>query len=483
MNANQLKNYSRATRYRRICGASAALCATLILCACGGGSGSTASDNNPGNPSGPTGPAGPTGNTVSAAAQSANVVGVVGKQPGTAVTVNFMTTTGTATNLTIDTSLPAGWAAASANVCASVANTNGCTTTLTYAPTTATSAAQTLTLTYHYTDNQGQAQSGTTTLSYAARQAFLYVAQFTNSPVNGNPSGGTFAAGSIQRCVTNSDGSLDSCSDSGATGVQAPVRIVFSGNDAYVSQVSDVSALVGGGAGGAVTGSVLHCTADPTTGALSGCADSGVTGLIFPIGLAAQGTDLYVLDTSASSPGQALQRCQIGSNGALANCAAVTPAGGSLLGAASLAINNGSLYFVGSGSDAALRCPINTDGSIGACSITPANGTSVGTGAADIKFNGTSAYLAGSSGELVQCPANGDGTLGSCTETALPASGTGGTPVPFGVGFVGHVAYIGSLLATGTGLTQCALNDDGTVGTCTVPATPALNAPFGLATY
>jgi hypothetical protein len=478
MNAQQAKKHSKAMRYRRLFGASAALCAMLILSACGGGGGSSnSSTDNPGNPSGPA------GNTVSAAAQSQNVVGVVGKLPGTAVTVNFTTTTGTATNLTIDTSLPAGWAAASANVCASIANTSGCAATLTYAPTTASSTAQTLSLTYHYTDNQGQAQSGTTTLSYTARQAFLYATQFTTSPSAITPgSGSTF--GSIQRCVTNSDGSLDSCSDSGATGIQAPVRIVFNGNDAYVSQIDNANAIVGTGPTVPETGSVLHCTADPVTGALSGCADSGVAGLVFPVGLAVQGSDLYVLDFAPSGSGEALQRCQIGSNGALANCAAVTlmgPGGSSVNGATSMAFNNGSLYLVGTGADAALRCPINTDGSLGACAITPATATGGGAGASDIKFNGTSAYLSGLDGVLVQCPANSDGTLGSCTGTNLPGP-PGSIPDPqYGVAFVGRVAYLASLGASG--LTQCALNDDGTVGACAVLVTPALSTLFGLATY
>jgi hypothetical protein len=89
-----------------------------------------------------------------------------------AVTVVFTTDdTYQATNMSITsdlTALPTGWSAggAASFACASVSTGTGCTLNLSYAPTATDS--NTLSLGYAYTDNAGQAKTGTVMIQYSS---------------------------------------------------------------------------------------------------------------------------------------------------------------------------------------------------------------------------------------------------------------------------------------------------------------------------
>jgi len=62
--------------------------------------------------------------------------------------------------------LPAGWSGPTAFTCPKVSTGSGCVLTLTYAPTTASNGS--LTITYGYQDNFGQARTGSTAIPYAS---------------------------------------------------------------------------------------------------------------------------------------------------------------------------------------------------------------------------------------------------------------------------------------------------------------------------
>jgi hypothetical protein len=373
-------------------------------------------------------------NTVSGMPSQTPLAVVTGS--ATTITVTFTTDNGNpATNFSVTSSLspsalPSGWSSTSPGgfTCPTVATTGtACQLSLTYAPTAPTPlASNTLSLTYGYNNNSGTAETGTVSISYAATQAYLYIAQL------GGPN--------VSYCLLAADGTTTNCMATSASATFiAPSGIAFNGSgQAYVADE------------GANVVDVCNVMA---TGDLSSCVNSGVA-FATPFNLAVSGSTLYV--TSASNTG-GLTICAIGSGGALSNCAesAAESAG---MGATGIAVNSNYAY-VGVGASTVDECAVGSMGSLISCTSTGSGFSGVG----GISLANGYAYIANLAvGTVSVCSINADGTL-SCG----PASPVGMGTDPVDIAINGSYAYVDDLLSGVIYL--CSVGAGGALTGCTVP--------------
>jgi hypothetical protein len=337
------------------------------------------------------------------------------------VTFTFTTDDGnpaTMLSITSDlTALPTGWSTgASSFSCATVSTGTGCQLALTYAPNAP--ASGTLSLSYAYLDDSGASKTGTATINYSATPPpHLYLADFT---------------GSVLVCAFNSDGTLGTCVDSGASFTN-PSGIVFSGSSrAYVADHG--------------TNTVYLC-AVALNGTFSSCTAQG-SNFTNPWQLAISGTTLYANDGDSSG---GVTWCSILSDGSLQNCAASTGTG-----TFGIAVN-ATFAYVGTTATDVQVCGIGALGALVSC----ANTGGGFSGVAGITLSGGYAYVSNqSSGAVSVCAVDPNtGTLGTCADSSVGSA-------PGSVAFKGSGAYVDD--AGNGNVYLCSIDVSGALTGCAV---------------
>jgi hypothetical protein len=383
-------------------------------------------------------------NTVSGMPSQTPLAVVTGS--ATTITVTFTTDDGNpATNFSVTSSLspsalPSGWSSTAPGgfTCLTVTTGAACQLSLMYAPTAPTPiASNTLSLTYGYNNNSGTAETGTVSISYAATQAYLYIAQL--------------GAPNVSYCLLAGNGTTTNCTATSASATfSAPTGIAFNGSgQAFVADE------------GANTIFVCSVMAN---GDLSSCVNSGAT-VAAPFNLAVNGSTLY----STSAAGGATS-CTIGVSGILSGCSIDSGTGA----AAGIAATSGFAYIAASQSSVDV-CTIGPSGTL-STNCVPTGG--VFSSPAGIALAGGYAYIADNSdGTVSVCPIGADGTLSSC----LPSLVAGGSS-PIDIAINGNHAYVDDDL-TGD-IYLCSVGTGGALSGCMIPAgSTTFVGPFQIAIH
>jgi hypothetical protein len=443
-----------------------------------------------------------------------------------AVGITFATDDGqTATNLSITSglaSLPAGWSGPATFTCPTVSTGSGCVLNLTYAPTAIGSG--TVTINYSYTDNAGNAKTGSIMITYTATT-------HNNLVVTASPSGSISAvvnSGSVPVTltfttddgnpatavtITSGLGALPSgwsapatfscATASTGTGCQlaltyAPtvngsgtVALGYSYNDDSGTAKTGTANIAYASVPGFLyatdmSSNVIRCAVSGVDGTLSSCA-SASTGLKVPTGIAFSGNWAYVTPGLVATD---VDVCPVNPDGSLGTCTSAQ----TFTSPAALAVSGGYLYVTDVSGPNAFSCPINADGSLGACK---SNYMGVGVDTmVGIAVTATTAYIVDTVGQnLSTCPIDPtDGSFASCSKVTLVGSAPGGgnTPnaSPRSATVFGGNLYIGTHasimilpIATDGTVTvnyPCALNTPGT--SCTIDGMGPVQTPVtGLA--
>jgi hypothetical protein len=352
-----------------------------------------------------------------------------------AVGVVFSATGGSASNLQITSTLPAGWSLAGGTVpCAQVSGASACQATLNYAPT-ATTAASTLALQYTYTDNFGASRTGQLSIPYSAVAHTAYVVNFL--------------ANTVTRCALNATGGLVGCTQANSPTITGPAGITLVGARAYIP-------LAGGAQG------VTVC--DIADSGLSGCR-SAMTDTQEPVSVAFDNDVAFISNQGNST----IETCTVASDGTFSGCAVVAAATPFLSPGSGLAMYGSNLYSGNVGAANVTRCAL-TAGVVSTCT-----NDSVSALTANVAFAGTNAYLTVPAQNLVlRCSVGNGGALSGCAD-----SGPG--PIfdePFGIALFGGYAYITNRV-TNT-VSQCAVGATGQLSGC-VNTGINLMDPLGIA--
>jgi hypothetical protein len=343
---------------------------------------------------------------------------------GAPVTVTFTTDDGQpATNLAVTSGLstpPADWSGPGSLSCSTISSGSTCQLSLTYAPTSVETG--TLTLAYRYTNDAGNAGTGTVNISYAAVQPHLYVTNFYSSTVDA--------------CTFGSGGALSSCTPTPSSGATPTVSgMVFNGNNVYVTNFNDSE--------------VTLCSVN-SDGTFNPSCTMVFSGSNNPWSLAIGGNYLYM----GSGSGQGVTYCQIDAQGLLQNCAATASGVPYAFG---IAMGGGYAYLAGlSGLDV---CVVNSDGSLTGC-------TSTGSGFSFPQFitlSGSYAYIGNQGAAAVAvCTIGSDGALTNCANSPVGSQ-------PNAVVISGNYAYVDDdddhvyqcTVGSGGALTNCTVSDGG----------------------
>ncbi len=437
--------------------------------------------------------------TASPAGQIAAVVGD-GTVP---VSLTFTTDDGrAASDLTLTSplgSLPAGWSSTAQSFsCATVSTGNACQLSVGYAPTAA--GTGTLTLNYSYTDDAGEAKTGSVNIPYTATTDDNVI--YTQSPsgqVNATVNGGgaavtvTFTTDDGQPATGLSLSGLGSLPGDWSGPSSFSCATVSSGTICQLSLIYAPTTVDSGtislgyqydsDSGSAKSGtvnisyaatmphlyvanlfSVLYECALGSGGSLSSCVATPASGgSASPAGIAFDGATVYVTDFYAGN----VDLCSVNSDGSFSNC------GVALSGLTSpwaLAIGNGYLYITSdNGTGHTVYCQIGTNGALSGCSNT-ASGLNLVNG---IAVGGGYAYLSGNSNNVDVCTVNSDGSLTGCA-----ATGSGFDDPQF-VTLSGGYAYVGNQQSSTVAV--CTIGTGGTLTGCA--NSPVGNMPNGIAVY
>ena len=367
------------------------------------------------------------------------------------VTLTFTTDDGQpASNLTVTgglSPLPAGWSSTAQSFsCAGVSTGNACQLSLAYAPTAAGSG--TVTIGYSYTDDAGEAKTGSANISYSATADDNVV--YTQSPsgqVNATVNGGGTA---VTVTFTTDDG--QPATGLTISGGLSPLPADWSGPGSFSCSTVSTG-----------TGCRLSLTYAPTTmdnGTLSlayqynsdsGSAKSGTANISY----AATAPHLYIANLFS-----VLYECTLGSGGSLSACAA-TPASGGSGSPAGIAFNGATVYVTDFYAGNVDLCAVNSDGSFSSCAVALSGITSPWA----LAINGNDLYISSDStlGHTTYCQIGTDGSLSNCASTAS------GTNLVNGIAIGGGYAYLSALNPPQTGydVDVCSVNGDGSLTGCT----------------
>jgi hypothetical protein len=434
-------------------------------------------------------------NAVATASPSGQIIAVapMGAQ---AVSVTFTTDDGrAATALTITSGLsplPAGWSStATAFSCSGFSSGNGCQLPLTYAPTVA--GTGTLILGYTYTNNAGQAKSGSASIAYRAT---------TNDNVVGTPSPISLAV---------------------VTGSSTPVSVTFTTDDGNLASGLSVTSGLGALPSGWSSPSGSFACATLSTG--SACqltltyapsaVGSGTVSLTFgyndnsgtaktgsvSIPYAATPAHLYVTQPLGSAPSGSMLYCLLNIDGTLSSCAST---GSGVIGPTGIAFYGSNFAYIADGSSQVFLCLTVADGSLSGC-------TSVGSSFQmpfQLTVSGSTLFASDAGGGVTACAIANDGTLSGCTQS-LGGAGTAGIaanpsyayvgvgPAAVDVCAVGAGGTLSGCVGTGSGFSNAdgiymsngyvyaANQGNGTVGVCSINAdgslAPCANSTVGSA--
>ena len=367
------------------------------------------------------------------------------------VTLTFTTDDGLpASNLTLTSGLsplPSGWSSTAQSFsCANVSTGNACQLSLAYAPTAAGSG--TLTFGYSYTDDAGEAKTGSANIPYSATTDDNVV--YVQSP--GGQVGATVngAGTAVTITFTTDDGQP-------ATGLTISSGLGSLPGD-WGGPGSFSCATISSG-----TGCQLSLTYAPTT------QDSGTLSLVYQynsdLGNAKSGT--VNISYAAASPHlyianlfSVLDECTLASDGSLSSCAATPAGGGGSSAPAGIAFNGTAAYVTDFYGGNVYLCAVGSDGSFSSCAVAL---SSVSYPWA-LAINGNYLYVTSDStvGHTTYCQIGTDGALSSCAATASP------TNLVNGIAIGGGYAYLSALNPAETGyqVDVCTVNSDGSLTGC-----------------
>jgi hypothetical protein len=471
-------------------------------------------------------------NVVAAAAPTGQVNAIVGNG-SQAVMLTFTTDDGQAASglaLTSSlTTLPAGWSStATSFACASVSTGNGCQLALTFAPRTAGSG--TSTLSYGYTDNAGEAKTGSASIAYAATTHDNVVAAAApTGQVNAIVGNGSQA---VMLTFTTDDGQAAS----GLT-LTSLLTALPAGWSSTATSFACASVSAGNGCqlglsfapltAGSGTVTLNYGYTDnahtPKTGSASiayaATTDDNVAGTVSPSGqvtalAGGSGTNVNVtfatddgnpasnlaitaglgaLPSGWSGPGSfscstisAGTACQLAltyapqyTGSALTltlNYSYTDNAGNTKTGTLNVSyLATGPHLYIANLVTALDECSIGTGGVLSTCAATPtSNGPVEPTG---IAFNGNTAYIADFGSSAIDvCAVNADGSLANCS--AYSSFPTNWTPWALTVVTAGNgntYLYATDVNTLYGSVQQCSLAADGSISGC-VPDVCAYNS-------
>lgn len=392
-----------------------------------------------------------TSDNVMATASPTGQIAAVASDGTQQVTLTFTTDDGQpASNLTLTSglsSLPAGWSSTAQSFsCASVSTGNACQLSLAYAPTAA--GGGTLTLGYSYTDDAGEAKTGSINISYSATtDDNVIYAQSPNGQVNATINGGGTA---VTVTFTTDDGQP-------ATGLTVNSGLSSLPGD-WSGPGSFSCATISGGTGCRLALTYAPTTVDSGTLSLgyrydsdSGNAKSGTVNISY----AATAPHVYIPNLFS-----VLYACTLGSDGSLSSCAA-TPASGGSGSPSGIAFNGATVYVTDFYAGNVYLCAANGDGSFSSCAVALSGLVSPWA----LAINGGYLYITSDStmGSTIDCRIGADGALSNCASTAS------GTNLVNGIAVGGGHAYLSALNPPQTGyeVDVCTVEADGSLTGCT----------------
>jgi hypothetical protein len=417
--------------------------------------------------------------------------------------------------------LPSGWSGPGSLTCTSVDASNGCSLSLTYAPSGTGSG--TLTLNYSYSDDSGTAKTGSLGVQYAATADDNVVGTPDQSSLSanvgasatdnvtfttddGNVAGALHLTSSLSGLPagwSSSVTSLDCAHVSTGTGCQLP--LTFAPGNTSDGGTLPLTYSYTSNSGAAKTGSVnityaalappnLYVTdyfggtvyVCPTSGAnLGTCAATG-SGFNRPTSITFYGNRAYVTNDS----GYTISMCTVVADGSLSNCSL---ANSGLNEPQHVVFNATGTYAYVWDNFGTNLCTVNTaDGTIPSCTQ---NGLQSGLGnllrfpvigADGIHVYGEWANGGGfdpQSGNFLNamsvCLIASDGTINGCTGTG---TGTGNANLTFALSN-GNVYSSSQDQNTGEGgVLVCPINSsDGSLGACLAANTSNTSLPQGIA--
>jgi hypothetical protein len=367
------------------------------------------------------------------------------------------------------TSLPAGWTGPATFTCATVTTGNGCELALNFHPTQA--ASGTITLNFAYTNNSGTAKTGSVNIAYVAD---------SNNTVVGtaSPSGTVNAVvgtGSQTVTVTFNSSDGNPGSNLSVTGGLNPKPAGWGGPTAFTC------ASVNTGNGCQLTLTYTPLAADSGTLQLqfgyksnSGAAKTGTVSIPY----VATTSDNLVYTVSPTAPISAVVNSPTTpvtvtfttDDGNPATAIAITSGLGTLpAGWTGPANFNCATASTGTGCQLALNYAPTVNGS-GTVSLGYSYNDDSGaakTGTVSINYASIPGflYVTDLTASVLRCAVSStDGSLSSCTTAHT------GFSAPTGIAFSGNWAYVAPG-AVATDVDVCAVNTDGSFGTCASAAT------------
>jgi 6-phosphogluconolactonase (cycloisomerase 2 family) len=261
--------------------------------------------------------------------------------------------------------------------------------------------------------------------------------------------------GSVSICPVNANGSLGTCSSFVDATFSNPKGIVL--NSLYTfAYVADFSA-----------NRVSICPVN-SSGSLTTCTSYADATFNGPQGITINSdeTFLYV----SNQHGATVSICALSPNGDTVGPCTATTGNGTISAATSVVLNstNTIAYVTDFGNSTISICPVNSvTGGFGTCTTTSAGGTinkPVGT---IINSTNTFAYTTNNNGAtppytVSVCALNADGTFGTCTTNSAGST----LNLPEGIGLNAANTFLYITNQGSNAVSVCAVNG-GTIGTCT----------------
>jgi hypothetical protein len=311
----------------------------------------------------------------------------------------------------------------------------------------------------------------------APRASYAYITQ----------RGAAKGLGSILKCkVSETDGALSDCADSGGGSFEGPISLTFSGGYAYiVNKPVGAVALEHTWLDPNIAHSIWKCSVDTATGALSHCADSGANEAVHIDDFYSTGSYAYMVQRY----GDMILRCVVEGEGKAANCTGfANPAEFGLHEPASFAFVSDRFYVANSNIDGSSvsMCMVDAaSGEIPSCQNANASsfvfdpaGEYNGVQPTGIVVNGPTAYIVSKANKnVISCTIGSDGKFTSCVENPLTGVSVDSLNR---IALQGSYAYItNNAQAASTGsVIKCEIGAGGKLNNCA--AIPGLSFDSGL---
>lgn len=263
----------------------------------------------------------------------------------------------------------------------------------------------------------------------------------------------------VTKCVINNTGSLTSCEDSGASGLDGPVGIAVRNTGTSVYIVNSNNNLV------------IRCQVDSDNN-LTDCGDSGATGLNLPTGIAfgSSGSYVYITNNGTNS----VVKCSVTSNGFFDECADANVA--DLDSPWSIALSRTQNFvYITNISGVIFRCDVDpADGTLSGCTSMPTYISQLV--AIALNSSGTEAYTAHIAPQnIVQsCTINGADFENCPSITDLDS------PIAIAINYSKPFGYIANF--SSSSILKCAIDEDEKMRDC-VDSGIVINEPHGIAIW